>query len=49
MINRLGSYNANYEAPIMEIVNVEVEQGFSVSGVSEQMERIGNRNEDAEW
>lgn len=38
-----------YITPEIEVTQVEVEQGFSVSGVSEQMERIGNRNEDAEW
>ena len=33
MINKKRNYNANYEAPVLEILEVKIEQGFAASGV----------------
>ena len=46
MINRQKNYNANYEAPVMEVIEVEVEQGFALSGSNEL---LGGRFGDCEW
>ena len=37
----------SYEAPLVEIVNIEVEQGFSISGISN--EAIEVREADMDW
>ena len=31
MINKQKNYNANYEAPTLEIIEVKIEQGFAAS------------------
>ena len=41
---RQDNYNVNYEAPVVEVIEVEVEQGFAGS-----IESLGNRKEDIEW
>ena len=44
MHNREKDNNLIYEAPLVEIIEVEVEKGFATS-----IETLGNRNNDLEW
>ena len=41
---RQDNYNVNYEAPVVEVIEVEVEQGFAAS-----IEPLGGRKDDIEW
>ena len=47
MINRQRNDKANYEAPVVEIIEVEVEQGFALSGGDN--EPLGGRYDDFGW
>ena len=49
MINKQKNYNANYEAPTLEIIEVKIEQGFAGSNADSSNEGIGNRFEDMPW
>lgn len=40
-------YKVSYEAPFVEVVNIEVEQGFSISGI--RNEAIEGREADMDW
>ena len=46
MINKQKNYNANYEAPTLEIIEVKIEQGFAGSNGNES---IGDRFGDQPW
>ena len=43
-------YKVSYETPFVEVVNIEVEQGFSISGISSiSNETVEGREADMEW
>ena len=47
MNRNLKSNNVNYEAPKVELIEVEVEKGFAASGST--IESIEGRNEELDW